>query len=447
LSEGELVQGGLRGDDESVTALHDLYFDQAYDFCLRLLLDADAAANTAAAAFQRSAISLSSPPQPEAFRANLFSEALKLVLESVPGIQRPAEGAEQELLRQISPERLRDPSHVAIAQEEASLVWESVSRLDPRDYALLDLHLRQRLQVPEIARVFGIGQRSAQSGLDKLTRETERDTLALIMARRVSGSCPDLRHVLLSLPIAATREQLRRATERHAKSCTVCTAALGGVISPLEVFTALAAVSPPAGLRAESQRRIIAMGTAIPQTIPVEAVSGAVPPPPPATETSGSGEGRGGRRGPLVALDTLGDRWQKFTSGHSLLLPLGAAVIVLGAAGGIAWGTGMFGGSGGGGVAATPSATPGVTPSPTTTFAATATPTEEPSATPTPTESPSPTPEETATETPTAIPTAAVTETPTPTPALGTYTPTPGATPSPSATSKPTPTPTATSEH
>ncbi len=195
------MQGGLQGDDESVTALHDLYFDQAYDFCLRLLFDADAAANTAAAAFQRSLASLSSPPQPEAFRANLFSEALKLVLESAPTIQRPAEGAEQEALWQISPERLRDPGHAAVAQEEASLVWESVSRLDPRDYALLDLHLRQGLQVSEIAKVFGIGQRSAQSGLDKLKRDTERDALALIMARRVSSSCPDLRHLLLSLPI------------------------------------------------------------------------------------------------------------------------------------------------------------------------------------------------------------------------------------------------------
>ncbi len=102
---------------------------------------------------------------------------------------------------------------------------------------------------------------------------------------------------------------------------------------------------------------------------PVGASSDVTPPlPPPATETGGSGEGRGGRRGPLVALGALGDRWQRLTSGHSLLLPLGAAVIVLGAAGGIAWGTGMFGGSGGGGVEATPSATPGVTPSPTNTF-------------------------------------------------------------------------------
>ena len=435
------MQEGLRGDDESVTALHDLYFDQTYDFCLRLLFDADAAANTATVAFQRPLASLSSPPQPEAFRANLFSEVLRLVLESAPTIQRPGEGAEQEILRQISPERLRDVGHATVAQEEASLVWESVSRLDLRDYALLDLHLRQGLQVPEIARVFGIGQRSAQSGLDKLKSDTERDALALIMARRVSSSCPDLRHVLLSLPIAATREQLRRATERHAKSCAVCTAALGGIVSPLEVFSALALVPPPAGLREESRRRIVAMGTAIPQATPVEAVSDAVPPPPPpAAETGGSGEGRRGRRGPLVALGALGDHWQRLTSGHSLFLPLGAAVIVLGAAGGIAWGTGMFGGSGGDKVEATPSATPGVTPSPTNTV--TATPTEEASATPTPTESP--TPEETATETPTAIPTVAVAETPTPTPALGTYTPTPGATPSPSAR---TPTPTAAGRH
>jgi DNA-directed RNA polymerase specialized sigma24 family protein/cell division septation protein DedD len=432
LSEGELVQEGLQGDGESATAPHDLYFDQAYDFCLRILRDTDAAASAAAEALQRSLASLSSLPQPEAFRANLFSEALKLILESAPAIQRPAEDAEQEALWQISPERLRDPSHVAIAQEEASLVWESVSRLDPRDYALLDLHLRQGLQVSEIGKVFGIGQRSAQSGLDKLKRDTERESLALIMARRVSSSCPDLRHVLLSLPIAATREQLRRTTERHTKSCAVCSTALGGMISPLEVFTALAAVSPPAGLREESRQRIIASGTTVFQVAPVGASSDVTPPlPPPAAETGGSGEGRGGRRGPLLALGVLGDRWQRLTSGHNLFLPLGAAVIILGAAGGIAWGTGMFGGSGGGGVEATPSATPGVTPSPTNTNTVTATPTEEASATPTPTESP--TPEETATETPTAIPTVAVTETPTPTPALGTYTPTPRATPSPTA--------------
>jgi DNA-directed RNA polymerase specialized sigma24 family protein len=432
LSDGELLRRAMQGDEESAAALHDQYFDRIYDFCIRLLLDAEAAASAAEETLRRSLTSLSSLPQPEAFRAHLFSTALDVALKGGSTIERAVEEAQKETFQQIDLERLSDPDHATVAQDEASLVWESVSKLDPRDYALLDLHLRQDLLVPEIAQALGIGKGSVQSGLDRLKKDGEGDALALIMARRASRDCGDLRRVLLALPIAATRGQLRQATEHHTRFCSVCAAARRELVAPLEIFGALAAVPPPAGLRESVRQRVMAAWMAVPHVAPVEAPPETVPPPPPpppaVTEAAASGEGRGGR-------------WHGLTAGRNLVLPLGAVFIVLGAAGGIAWGTGMFGGSGGGSAKATPSATPGLTPYPTNTAMATVTPTEAPISTPSPTEPPSPTPEETATESQTAIPTSAVTETAGPT----SDTPTPQATLLPGATS--TPVPTATHSH
>ncbi len=74
LSDGVLAQGALQGDAESAAALYDRYFDRVYDFCLRLLFDAEAAAAAAAEILRRSLTTPSESPAPEGFRTHLFSQ-------------------------------------------------------------------------------------------------------------------------------------------------------------------------------------------------------------------------------------------------------------------------------------------------------------------------------------------------------------------------------------
>ena len=438
LSDGVLVQGALQGDAESAAALYDRYFDRVYDFCLRLLFNADAAAAAAAETLRRSLTTLSEPAAIDSFRTHLFSHAVAVAVRRSLERERPLEEAQTEALQRVDPDRLSDPIRAPLAQEEAGLVWEGVLRLDPRDYALLDLHRRQGLEAAELAAVLQIKQQDARRGLDKLARDTEGRISSLIMARRGSRNCEGLRRALLGLPIAATGEQLRRVTERHVRSCPVCTATWRALIPPFEVFGALAAVPPSLGLRESARERVLAAWGMASTAPPTDEAPGIAPPPPVVTGAAAAGAGGGGRRRPPIDTGALSEGWQRLTSGRNLILPLGAALVVLATAGGIAWGTGVFGGSGGGTAVSspTPKATPSATdtPIPSTTLAASPTA----SATASPTVEPSSTPEEEPTTMPTALPETA---TPTTTPATPTPSPVATATSPPSATETPTPEP------
>jgi DNA-directed RNA polymerase specialized sigma24 family protein len=444
LSDGVLVQGALQGDAESAAALYDRYFDRAYDFCLRLLFTAEAAAAAAAETLRRSLTTLSEPAAPKGFRTHLFSHAVAVAVRRSLERERPLEEAQREAFQRVDPERLSDPIRAPLAQEEAGLVWEGVLRLDPRDYALLDLHRRQGLETAELAAALQIRRQAAQRGLDKLTRDTETGISSLIMARRGSRNCEGLRRALLGLPIAATGEQLRRVTERHVRSCPVCAAAQRALVPPFEVFGALAAVPPPLGLRENARERVLAAWRTASTAPPTEEAPGIAPPPPVVTGAAAAGAGGGGRRRPPIDTGALSEGWQRLTSGRNLILPLGAALVVLATAGGIAWGTGMFSGSGGG--TAVNSPTPTATAHATRTLVPTLTASPAADATASPTVEPSSTPEEEATATATALPetatpTTTAAETPTRTP-RPTHTPVATTTPSPSTTETPEPNPT-----
>jgi DNA-directed RNA polymerase specialized sigma24 family protein len=444
LSDGVLVQGALQGDAESAAALYDRYFDRVYDFCLRLLFTAEAAAAAAAETLRRSLTTLGEPAAPKSFRTQVFSHAVAVAVVRSLEKERPLEKAQTEALQRVDPDRLSDPIRAPLAQEEAGLTWEGVLRLDPRDYALLDLHRRQGLETAELAAALQIRRQAAQRGLDKLTRDTETGISSLIMARRGSRNCEGLRRALLGLPIAATGEQLRRVTERHVRSCPVCAAAQRALVPPFEVFGALAAVPPSLGLRESARDRVLAAWGMASTAPPTDEAPGIAPPPPVVTGAAAAGAGGGGRRRPPIDTGAIGEGWQRLTSGRNLILPLGAALVVLATAGGIAWGTGMFSGSGGGTAVSSP--TPKATPRATDTLVPTLTPSPTASATASPTVEPSSTPEEEATATATALPetatpttTAAVTPTRTPRP---TRTPVATTTPSPSTTETPEPSPT-----
>ncbi len=439
-TDGELAGRAAQGDEAAVAELFDRYFDRVYDFCIRLLGNAEAAAGAAEETFRRAMTALGDASGRGGFTP--FSIALDVALERRLQVERPTEEAQSEAFHQVNPQRLSDPEKMPLAQEVAGLVWEGASRLEPQDYALLDLHLRQGLEDTEIAAALNI--RRAQRRLNRLKRETEKGLSSLIMARWGSRNCEGLWRVLLGLPIAASKDQLQRATERHLRSCPVCGAAQRGMIPPLEILGALAAVPPPLGLRESVRGRAIeawragAAAMVTPTPVPES-------PLPPLGAAPGEAGGDG--RGPLAnALAALGDGWQRLASAigsrRNLILPLGAALVVLSAAGGIAWGTGVFDGNGAAITSPTATGTPTVASTvAAATVAPAVTPTPTASATAPPTVAAPPTP---VPPSPTPLPPTETPLPPTDTPAPPTDTPSPEATPSPTATVELTPTPSAT---
>jgi len=426
---------------EKAAELFDRYFDRVYDLSLRVLGLPDAAADVAEESLRNA---LAAPPAAGPFDVRLFSAALDS-LEPRLKLRHPSSIGSNPLFHQVDVARLADATRAPSAQETGGLIWETMSRLDPADYVLLDLRFRQNLSEADLAAILKTNERAVKTRLSKLLKRTEPELASLIVGRRGSRNCEGMRRAMLSLPIAATRGQVRKAVEKHVRSCPVCTATRAGLASPLLVLAAFSLVTASAAESEAARGRLLAAAAALPPIVaPAVAAAAAPPPPPPPTPviaTGGFGAGGmgGGPRMPRVDMGGFRRFFGGIQLPSGMALPILGAVIVLAVAVAIAFGTGMFAGG-----SSAPKATR--TPTATKTVAATATPrptntpTIEPSPSPTE-EPPTPTPEEA-----TATPAPAASPTTTPSPAPATHTPkptteTPGpATPTPEITGTPEPT-------
>ena len=428
---------GMSSANAEMTAeLFDQHFNRVYDFCLRVLGMPDAAAAAAEESFRNA---LAAAPSTGSFDVRLFSAALD-ALEPRLKLRHPSAIGGNPLFHQVDVARLADTTRAPSAQETAGLIWETISRLDPADYVLLDLRFRRNLAEADLAAILKTNEGAIKSRLSNLLKRTEPELSSLIVGRRGSRNCDGMRRAMLSLPIAATRGQVRKAVEKHVRSCPVCTATRAGLASPLSVLTAFSIVALSAAESEAIRERLVAAADALP---PIAVPAAAAPPLPPVPAAAVGGMAGAGGFGSAGGLGSGPPRPQmgisnpfrgffgrlQFSSG--MAIPILGAVIVLALAAAIAFGTGMFGGSG------TPK--PTKTPTATQTAAATSTPkpTETPTEEPSPTEEPpSATPEE-----PTSTPEPVVTATSTP--GAATATPQP-VTPSPEASNTPEPEPTAT---
>ncbi|MDI6856818.1 MAG: hypothetical protein QME71_00665 [Dehalococcoidia bacterium] len=433
------------GGSEPPQARFERLFDDAYDFCLRLLLNPVAAAEAAEEGIARYSALPSSGADSGQARALLFREVLRAAAERSAQAARPFADPHALGLHELDPGRL--PGLAPPPGEWAAIAWEALSRLTLEEYAFLDLHMRRGLGPEELALVYETSARSVQGKLERLEREVQADIAALITARQSAAGCDALRQALLALPLTATIGQVRRAVEAHCPTCPACAAFQQSLTPPLHLFSAMAGAAMPADVKNRVSQRISAAAAAA-AAAPATAVPMPVPPPTPIAAGPTAVRPALGERFAHLR-QTLGDAWSRFATGQRPLLPFAAALFVIGTALGIAWGTGMFGGSDGVAPVAspTPTKTPEATrtmtatPAPSPTEIATATPTEEPSPTPEPTASPTtepPTPTEAPPPSPTAPPTVAATHTPPPSPSPVT---TPTVVPSPEET-PPAPSPT-----
>ena len=334
---------------------------------------------------------------------------------------RTVAAGQDPLFYRIDTARLAGTVAAPLAEETAGVIYETLARLDPSDYVLLDLSLRQGLDEGELSAVLKQGKRALHSRLAKLEKELDRDLSALLVARRGSRNCDGMRRAVLALPVSATRDQVRRATDRHIRSCPVCFATRAAIPSPLGVFAALALMPPPADEREAARQRIIRAAPSL-LAAPIAAVTPEAPTSAAAVATAAAGAitGRGGVIPPPPGLfSALGDGWRRLIGrlrpSSGMVLPIVGALVVIGVAIAVAWATGVFGGSGGGGGVATATRTATATKTRVATATATASPSPEPSETPVPTVEASPTEEALPTATPTMMPSTPTTIPPTPT--------------------------------
>ncbi len=259
-SDSELVRLALEGQSQAFGELYDRYLSSVYDFVFRMTRNAEEAADLAQETFLKAMENLGGLQNPARFKSWLFSIAHHGALNRLERRRRevvpsPASDSGEDaeasdpLLQQVDTDRLANPEQATEARESARLVWEAAASLDPRTYAVLDLHVRQGLESAEIAEVLGVSKGNAYTMLNRMKKSVQEAIGTFLLARRGSRDCDGLQAILAPVAIPPVTPELRRAIDRHVRRCDVCSRRRRALLTPIEVFGALAAVPVPIGLR------------------------------------------------------------------------------------------------------------------------------------------------------------------------------------------------------
>ncbi|MEX2245419.1 MAG: sigma factor [Dehalococcoidia bacterium] len=358
MDDALLVSRAAGGDLDSFGQLYDQTFGRVYDFAWRVLRDAGAAGDVAREAFVRSARELPAGRTGGDFRAWLFGVAHAGVLAR-GGTRAAGGGGHEEAFGSFGepdPCRLTDPGLAGGDDELPCLVWEGLTSLSARDYALLDLNVRQGLRPAELTGILNVNKQQAQTVVRRL-RELAGDAVAgYVLARRASRDCPQLQQVLAEGGFPPFTDAINRAVAVHAAGCDMCRRSRGQLPDLMAVAGGLAPVAEPFALKGEVWRQAVGLwpaaanaglGGASPYGVPIadgparSAYGGGGPPSPPVTFRPAGGSGQG--RPPLLLFAA--------TAVGILLFAIVAGVAM----------SQVLGGDGddGGGTAITDTATPG----------------------------------------------------------------------------------------
>jgi RNA polymerase sigma factor (sigma-70 family) len=249
-SDAELEHLAATGDSEAFGILYLRHSDSLHDHLARLLRDPEEAQDIVHDAFERALRALKPGKKEASFRTWLFVIADRLALKRIQRGKRivapPSDDAGAPLIfDQVDPDRLGQPEAAAEAREMAGLVWEAAAGLSPKEYALLDLNVRQGLESAEIAQVLGVSKGNAYTMISRLKGSFESAVAGLYMLRYGRRDCPELDFQLRQLSMTEYSPAARRIIQNHVKECPNCQERQRKLVSPVNILGSFAAVPLP----------------------------------------------------------------------------------------------------------------------------------------------------------------------------------------------------------
>jgi len=159
-------------------------------------------------------------------------------------------GPDEAIYLEVDADRVSDPAAVLEDREMVDLVWQAAKALNPRDYSLLDLHLRQGLTPDELAEHLGARRGSVYMMLSRLKEALEDAVTCLLLVRRGRRECPALDALMSTLQVGDLTKQARKAIRKHIDACDRCRERSRRFIAPAEIFSSFAVVPVTPELRA-----------------------------------------------------------------------------------------------------------------------------------------------------------------------------------------------------
>jgi DNA-directed RNA polymerase specialized sigma24 family protein len=426
-SDEELARLVAGGDDAAFAELYGRYFVRVYDFALRAARDRDTAALVVQSSFL-GAYGAMRAGQPQApFKLQIFANAHHDVRERLRRRRGPVMEGE-EAFAVGEPALLANAALAPELPDLARTAWQAAREMKPEEYELLDLNIRQQLDVQETAAVLRTRPETVETGLARQRDALEESFSSLLVLSRGRRECLDLDFLVGDEKWSIS---LRRRVVRHIGECDACQATRRRYPPATDVLATLTPVPAPTGWEETMLERLQSAalsgtgpGPAAPAPTAAPVAPVAAPPPPSGPGgTLPAAAGGGG---------SIGDWLERVFGGGDARGPLligliGGMLLVVVVLAALC-GAGAFDGDGS---KATPSPTATITASPTVTRTPTPTPTA--SATVTTTSLPQPT-DTPVRPTPTAAPPTLTAVPPTSTPAplaTATTVPPPSPTPTP----------------
>lgn len=254
MRDKEVVAAIVAGNPAGLAAAYDRYAAQLYSYCRTLLREPADAADAVQDTFVIAASRLSALRDPDRLRAWLYAVARNECMRRLRGREAPLDEALEMT------DESAEVSIDAEQEELRALVRAGLHGLNPTEQEVLELQLRQGLDVGEVADVLSVSRNHAHALLSRARDQLETALGVLLVSRTGRQDCPALAGLLRDWDGQLT-VLLRKRVNRHIEHCPVCTdrrrrelaPAMFLGITPI-VSLPLAAAALPSGLRAEVLR-------------------------------------------------------------------------------------------------------------------------------------------------------------------------------------------------
>lgn len=360
----------IESDEAALADVYLRYFGRVYDYAMRVARERETAALVVQSSLLRALGAARAGTAQEAFRLQLFAGAHYDLADRLRGRREPP--TEPDISFSLAdPSLAGSPSLASELPALARAAWQSCASLRLDDYELLDLSVRQQLNLAEIAAIVRTRPEAVERRLATAASELEASFATLLLLERGRQACLDLDFLVGD---EAPSPSLQRRVARHLQTCLTCQRTRERYPGTLAMLAAFALVPAPDGWQQTILARLqeALRSGSVPEPVPVRSV--ALPAqtrrPPvarPREVAASAGGGFGEMAGGIIA--GAGSR------GPLLLVLFGAFFVAAVTFGALCAG-GVFDSDGGPSTAsATETATPGSSATPT------ATPTASPTTT------------------------------------------------------------------
>jgi RNA polymerase sigma factor (sigma-70 family) len=247
-SDEELALSTSEGDRDAFAELYNRHFQGVYDLVFRMVREAELAADISQNTFIRAWENLQKRTVSGNVRAWLLTIARNTAINEIERKKRwrsivapEPEGGSSPAFEVVDTSRLSNPEAVVDDKELVDLVWSSAAALGPKDYSLLDLHLRKDLSAGEMAENLGLPSSRVHVMLSRLRDSLEESVSVALLVRRGRRDCAALSEVLEGATRDFTRDT-RLEVRRHLKECDFCAESRRRFVAPAEIFSGLAMV-------------------------------------------------------------------------------------------------------------------------------------------------------------------------------------------------------------